>query len=112
MKMMLAMAVALANIAILDRNSIPKDGTVIWSTKIGEYRRFYYDLEVRVFADHTYGVAWHHVSGHLSISDERYHFLEAAIAEAFQSRRDYYQTEAEERADAVEWYYREMANAI
>lgn len=109
---MLAMAVALANIAILDRNSIPKDGAVIWSTRIGESRRFYYNLEIRIFADHTYVVAWHHVSGHLSIEDERHHFLEDAIEEALQCRREYYRTAAEEHAAAVEWHYRELANAV
>ena len=112
MKIMQAFAVALANIAKSNLSEIPEAGTVIWSCRVGDSLRYFYWLEVRIKRDFSYRVTWHHSSGHLNEENAAHAFLLSAVAAALKSRRDYYQTEAEEHAGAVEWLHAEMASAV
>lgn len=100
---------AVASAMQLATDSIPEEGAVVWSCRVGSDRRYYYHLEVRTYPNHQYRVVWRHSSGHQNPSDTAYTFLVDALLEALLQRRDYYQAEADDREAALEAYYADLA---
>ena len=105
----LAAVAAATQLAI---NSIPEEGAVLWSCRVGSDRRYYYHLEVRAYPDQQYRVVWRHSSGHQNPSKTAYTFLVDAILEALLERRDYHQAEADDREAALEAYYADLAMQV
>lgn len=108
MKLLTAVTVAQANAALFAQETIPEQGLVIWSIKLGNYYEWYYILQVRVLPDHKYRVVSVHRSGHVNPSYGDHEFLEDSLVEAFRGYRDYHQADAEYREDAARFYDQEM----
>ena len=105
----LAAVAAATQLAI---HSIPEEGVVLWSCRVGSDRRYYYQYQVRLYPDQQYRVVWRHSSGHQNPSKVAYTFLVDAILEALLQRRDYYQAEADDREAAIEAYYADLAMQV
>ncbi|MDE4928821.1 hypothetical protein PQH03_29665 [Ralstonia insidiosa] len=96
--------------ALASAVDVPAEGLVVYSEKLGYDRRYFYHLQIRLYPSGQFGIVWRHSSGHCSAHDfeSHYHRLEDAALALIRDKRDYYQAEADDRADAAEAYYESM----
>lgn len=99
---------AAATNAVIAAADVPDGGLVIYSEKLGYERRFFYWLQMRLYPSWNYGLVWQHSSGHCRAEDALYQRLEDAALALIECKRDYYQADAENRAEAAEVYYESM----
>ncbi|MBO0501822.1 hypothetical protein J1C51_23905 [Chromobacterium haemolyticum] len=106
----LATAVNAVIVALASAVDVPAEGLVVYSEKLGYDRRYFYHLQIRLYPSGQYGIVWRHSSGHCSAHDFESHYqhLEDAAFALIRDKRDYYQAEADDRADAAEAYYESM----
>lgn len=99
---------AAATNAVIAASDVPDGGLVIYSEKLGYSRHFFYWLQIRLYPSGNYGLVWQHSCGNCRAEDALYQFLEDAALALIECKRNYYQADADDRADAAEAYYESM----
>lgn len=106
----LTVAVNAVIAALASAVNIPANGLVVYSEKLGHNSHFFYHLQIRLYPSGQYGIVWRHSSGHCNAHDfeSSFHTLEDAALAMIRSKRDYYQADADDRAEAADIYYESM----
>lgn len=81
---------------------------MVYSEQLGHSHRFAYSLQIRLFQNFEFGLAWLQSSGQGDPDGCRHTVLEDAALELVQAKRSFYMADAEDQEEACAIYEESM----